>query len=258
MPVDGGQYVLDCDASAFAIGCVLSQTQSGEIRVIAYASRHLSPREQNYCTTRRELLAVVSYLKYFRHYLLGAKPHVRVRTDHAAIVWLRRIPEPVGQQARWLETMEEFDFVVEHRSGRQHGNADAMSRDPCHNRRCCPAPCAWREDEAGVETPVEQVEPNEMDGALSRTLVTSGDLRLSAVRATADTTDHIEELADLARIEAEQRADPDIMFIYSRVEEGSGKPNWDQVAALSEMAKSLWRQFDRLSLNGGILVRRFE
>ena len=82
---------------------------------------------------------MVSYLKYFRHYLLGAKPRVVVRTDHAAILWLRRIPEPIGQQARWLESMEEFDFCIEHRAGSRHGNADAMSRDPCYNKRCCPA-----------------------------------------------------------------------------------------------------------------------
>jgi transposase InsO family protein len=42
------------------------------------------------------------------------------------------------QQARWLETMEEFNFTVEHRAGRLHCNADAMSRIPCNNRRCCP------------------------------------------------------------------------------------------------------------------------
>jgi transposase InsO family protein len=42
------------------------------------------------------------------------------------------------QQARWLETMEEFNFTVEHRAGRLHCNADAMSRIPCNNRRRCP------------------------------------------------------------------------------------------------------------------------
>ena len=60
MPIDGGQHVLDCYVSDYAIGCVLSQIQGDETRVVAYASRHLSPRERNYCVTRRELLAVVN------------------------------------------------------------------------------------------------------------------------------------------------------------------------------------------------------
>jgi hypothetical protein len=40
------------------------------------------------------------------------------------------MPEPVGQQARWLELMEEYSFFVEHRPGKSHSNADAMSRIP--------------------------------------------------------------------------------------------------------------------------------
>jgi len=101
MPVQGQPYILDTDASDFAIGRVLSQVQDGETRV----TRRLSPRERNYCVTRRELLAVVNYLKYFRAYILGASPHVRIRTDHAALTWLKNIPKPVGQQARWLDTI---------------------------------------------------------------------------------------------------------------------------------------------------------
>jgi len=63
-----------------------------------------------------------------------------VRTDHAALQWLRNIPEPVGQQARWLGAMEEYEFSIVHRPGTKHGNADAMSRRPlCQRTRCCPS-----------------------------------------------------------------------------------------------------------------------
>ena len=69
-------------------------------------------QEQNYNVTRKELLALVTFVKKFRQYLLGA-PFL-VRTDHAALQWLKRTPEPIGQQARWLEILEEFNFTVEH------------------------------------------------------------------------------------------------------------------------------------------------
>jgi len=134
MPTDDGQFILDTDASDHSIGAVLSQIQSGTERVVAYASRSLSRREANYCVTRRELLSVVHFMKHFKQYLLGRQ--FVIRTDHAPLMWLRHTPEPIGQQARWLEQMEEYDFTVVHRPGVRHGNADGMSRRPCTSPDC--------------------------------------------------------------------------------------------------------------------------
>ena len=128
MPTLTDKYVLDTDASDFCIGAVLSQVQDGEERVIAYASRTLSRPERNYCVTRRELLALVYFVKEFRCYLLGQR--FLIRTDHAALQWLQKTPDPVGQQARWLNALSEYDFEIQHRPGKSHGNADAMSRRP--------------------------------------------------------------------------------------------------------------------------------
>jgi len=132
MPDDFGEFRLDTDASNKSIGAVLSQVQDGEEKVIAYASRMLITPERNYCVTRKELLAVVYFTGFFRPYLLGR--NFLIRTDHSALRWLKHTPEPIGQQARWLEKLEEFSYVIEHRPGQKHGNADALSRRPC--RQC--------------------------------------------------------------------------------------------------------------------------
>ena len=50
-PTEEDQFVLDTDASLFAIGGVLSQVQNEEEVVIAYASRSLRISQQRYCTT---------------------------------------------------------------------------------------------------------------------------------------------------------------------------------------------------------------
>ena len=71
--VDGGQFILDCDASDYGIGAVLSQVQDGVERVIAYGSRTLNNAEENYCVTRREMLALVYFTKYFQEYLIWEK-----------------------------------------------------------------------------------------------------------------------------------------------------------------------------------------
>jgi hypothetical protein len=146
MPNSTDPFILDTDASQCTIGGVLSQIQDGGEHPVAYASKKLSKAEINYCVTRKELRAVVFFLKYYRHYLLGRK--FTVRTDHAALQWLRRIPEPIGQQARWIGYMDEFDFELVHRSGQKHINADAMSRIPCRRKDClCTARAAQNVDE---------------------------------------------------------------------------------------------------------------
>jgi len=54
-----------------------------------------------------------------------------VGSDHAALSYLRRTKDPVAQQARWLDFIEQFDITVRHRSGSAHPAADAPSRKPC-------------------------------------------------------------------------------------------------------------------------------
>ena len=98
LPRDEGEMTLDCDASNRSRGAVLSQIQDGVERPICYASQLYNKHEANYNVTRKELLAVVTYVKKFRQYLLG-RPFL-IRTDHAALQWIKRTPEPIVQQAR--------------------------------------------------------------------------------------------------------------------------------------------------------------
>jgi len=98
MPTDEGTFYLDCDASDVGLGAVLGQKQGDSEVVNAYSSRALSRAERNYDVTRRELLAIVNSLKTYKQYLLGR--HFVIRTDRAALQWLRRTPEPMAQLAR--------------------------------------------------------------------------------------------------------------------------------------------------------------
>ena len=68
-------------------------------------------------------------LKKYRQHLLG-RPII-VRTDHAALTFLMKTPEPVGQQGRWLDLLSEYDIEIKHRPGQVHSNSDALARRPC-------------------------------------------------------------------------------------------------------------------------------
>jgi len=67
--------------------------------------------------------------RHFRHYLVGAT--LILRTDHYSLKWLRTFKRPMGILARWIETLAEFDYTVEHRPDRFHSNADGLSRPFC-------------------------------------------------------------------------------------------------------------------------------
>jgi transposase InsO family protein len=221
MPQDEGQYRLDTDASDDAIGAVLSQIQNGEERVIAYASRLLNRAERNYCVTRRELLAVVYFCKQFRTYLLGRQ--FLIRTDHSALRWLRNMPDPIGQQARWLELLEEYQFEVEHRPGKKHINADALSRKPC--RQCT-------RDEDTVVVGMIKVD------------------KKNSQRLDSERLFHTDELArDYAK---------DTLATFHRLfQDGAEQIPWEDVIGLDRVTKGLWRQWDRMTKVEGVLYREW-
>ena len=85
---------------SLGIGAALSQIQDGVERPIAYASKTLNRAQRAYCTTRRECLAVVGFVKHFRQYLYGRR--FRVRTDHALLRWLTNFKDAEGMYARWI------------------------------------------------------------------------------------------------------------------------------------------------------------
>ncbi len=66
-------YVVDTDATNLAIGAVLAQVQDGEEKVIMYGSKAFSGSQQQGCTTRRELFAIIHFVTVL---LLLVKPGV--------------------------------------------------------------------------------------------------------------------------------------------------------------------------------------
>ena len=118
-PTETGQYILDTDASNFGLGGVLSQIQDNQERVVAYCSRALRPSQRRYCTTKREMLAVVAMCIQFRSYLRGAR--FTLRTDHKSLVWLHRFKDTEAMLSRWLHSLQQFQFSIIHSRERTMG-----------------------------------------------------------------------------------------------------------------------------------------
>lgn len=263
LPDEHGTFILDTDACETSIGAVLSQMQNGQEKVVAYAGRTLSTNEVNYCITRKELLAIVYFAKYFRQYLLGRD--FIARTDHAAISWLRKLNRPVGQNARWLEQLEEYSFVVQHRRGASHSNADALSRHPCINRPSCTA-CHPRRTifaivdftgetqhrinsvEVGTADQSSSVPTSTRPNQSDESLEPSTNVQLSGNDSVGWSSDEIA---------AAQRNDSNIRPIIELLAAHEVKPDWKFVEMQSAEVKSLWTEWPRLSMKNGILCRRW-
>ena len=93
-PDNNSEFILDTDATNTGIGAVLSQIQNGEEKIEAYASRALNKHHIKYCTTYKELLSVITFIRQYRHFLWGR--HFIVRTDHASLDWLRNLKTLTG------------------------------------------------------------------------------------------------------------------------------------------------------------------
>lgn len=120
-------FVLATDASKFAIGAVLSQ----DGHPISFASRTLNDHETHYHTMEKELLAIIWTTKYFRTYLFGRR--FTIRTDHKPLQWLHNLKEPNLKMQRWKIQLDEFNYDIEHLSGKENYVADALSRIKINN-----------------------------------------------------------------------------------------------------------------------------
>src|SRR5256885_4609998 len=120
-------FLIYTDASGTGLGAVLSQlNDEGKECVIAYASRSLNKAECNYGITDQECLAIVWAVKHFEQYL-GLLPF-KVVTDHFALKFLQTAEMPTGRRAQWIMYLQQFDFEIVHRLGKENKNADALSR----------------------------------------------------------------------------------------------------------------------------------
>ena len=83
MPDMSKQFIVEADASDFAIGAILSQEQlDGKWKLVAFLSHTLNPIERNYEVYDKELLAVMTALTKWRQYVLRAKEVFEIHNDH--------------------------------------------------------------------------------------------------------------------------------------------------------------------------------
>ena len=135
-PTEADWFVLDTDASLFAVGGVLNQIQGDWEVVITYASWNLWQFQCRYCTTCREMFAAVTMCNHFRTYLRGAQ--ITLRTDHQSLQWLQKFCNSDSMLTRWYMILRQFSVTFKYRPGSQPANADGLS---CQCGQCLRPDC---------------------------------------------------------------------------------------------------------------------
>ena len=117
---------VECDASGFATGGILSQKhEDGLWHLVAYHSQLMSKEERNYEIYDREMLGLIRALEDWRHFL--ERISFKVITDHKNMEWWATMRDLNRRQARWSLYLSHFDFKITYRKG-ESMQADALSR----------------------------------------------------------------------------------------------------------------------------------
>ena len=116
------------------IGAVLSHVmEDGTEKSIAFASRTLAPSEKRYSQLDKEALASMFGVKRFHQYLYGRQ--FIIHSDHKPLMFIfedsKAVPPTASARIqRWALTLSGYTYHIRYRAGREHANADGLSRLP--------------------------------------------------------------------------------------------------------------------------------
>ena len=271
-PTRTGKLILQTDALGFAIGAILSQEQDGKEVVLAYASKTLTKSQQNYCTTMRELYAVVYFLRHFKHYLMGR--HFDILTDHASLVWIKNFKDADGMLSRWLTVIDTYDFSIFHRKGSQMRHVDALSRIP--PRKCRKVNCADCFGTSSDWTPSpsltgQELSPNpqtlqvQSEGGENATVISaietereglsSPSLNASDTRNRSFTPNWLETKSK-EELRSLQLKDHEIAVVL-QCKESNEKPSKEDMNNFSQNTKTYFHHWDLLEIREGVLFKKY-
>ena len=127
-PIPGAPISLAVDASDFAIGAVLQQRTNDTWQPLGFLTKPLNSAQRKYSAYDRELLAMYTAIKRFRHAVEGR--NFIIFTDHKPLTYaFSQNPDKCSPRQFWqLDYIGQFKTDIRHIKGLNNNVADVLSR----------------------------------------------------------------------------------------------------------------------------------
>ncbi|GBG72106.1 hypothetical protein CBR_g11039 [Chara braunii] len=117
------------DASGYGIGAVLEQCHEDGWHPVEYFSQKVPLVNTLDDARKKEILAFVTVLKRWRHFLLGRR-HFKWNTDNNPLTFYKTQDTVNSTIGRWMYYIDQFDFDPCHIPGPANRAANALSQRP--------------------------------------------------------------------------------------------------------------------------------
>ena len=205
---------MQVDASEEAIGGVLLQ----DGKPVCFTSHTLDSTEKNYAQIEKECLAIVTCMSKWHQYLYGKKD-ILVHTDHQPLETIFK--KPLSKAPRILQRMmlklQQYDFSVQYKKGKEMYIADTLSRAPLNN----------------------SIEHGLGEEQVFRSELLFMDLKPPNLSSTT-----------FQRLQKETSTDIAISALYKVVKQG-----WPSDIALLPEIRPYWSFRDEISIHEGVLLK---
>ena len=122
-------FKLAVDTSDIGAGAILLQEDATEVeRPVCYFSKKFEKGQKNYCTSEKELLALVLALQHFEVYVSAGEYPLTVYTYHNPLTFLHRLKNKNQRLLRWSILLQQYNLDIRHIKGRENVIADTLSR----------------------------------------------------------------------------------------------------------------------------------
>ena len=204
---------------------MLSQTQNGKEKVIAYASRKLTNTEARYAAHKLEFLALKWVVtEKLKDYLFGNE--FTVFTDNNPLCYVMQTVKLDACRQRWVAELSSYNFNIVYRPGKSNTNADALSR-------------MHQEEVKRALDSILQSESEEQE-ITSHSHIVKGHEVLPTMKR--------------GEMQTHQKEDKFIAVILKHME-NDRKPSRKERQNLAPEVKLLLKQWHKLKVQEGVLVR---
>ena len=236
-------FSLHVDASETGLGAVLYQKQGGKDRVVSFASRTLSDPEKNYHlhSGKLEFLGLKwAVTEKFADYLCYGEPFT-VFTDNNPLTYVTSTAKLNATGYRWVAELANFQFSIKYKPGKLNCDADGLSRQWT---ACDDVELKELEEKCTEEIKLQDITPVLSVHNVYHPPITV-DISMLQLK---DTDGKMMSKSDLAEV---QEKDAIVGPVYTAIKTGV-KP---QRSLLPNRAKILMKQYPKLELKDGVLVR---